>query len=42
MDKDIVTSRVITWLLFLQEFEITILNKPSQENVLMNFFSRLQ
>ena len=41
MNKPIVISRVIRWLLLLQEFDVTILDKPSQENVVVDFLSQL-
>ena len=41
MNKLVVTSRFIKWLLLLQEFDVTILDKPSQENVVADFLSRL-
>ncbi|XP_059078025.1 uncharacterized protein LOC131876603 [Cryptomeria japonica] len=42
MNKPVVTSREIRWLLFLQEFDITILDKSGRENVVADFLSRLQ
>lgn len=42
MNKPVVTGRVIRWLLLLQEFDVTILDKPSRENVVADFLSRLQ
>lgn len=42
MNKLVVTGRVIRWLLFLQKIDITILDNPSHENVVVDFLSRLQ
>ncbi|XP_059068671.1 uncharacterized protein LOC131859137 [Cryptomeria japonica] len=42
MNKPMVTGRVIRWLLLLQEFDVTILDKPGRENVVADFLSRLQ
>ena len=39
MNKPIVTNRVIRWFLLLQEFDVTILDKPGQENVVLDLFS---
>lgn len=41
MNKPIVNGRVIRWFLLLQEFDVTILDKPSQENVVADFLSIL-
>lgn len=42
MNKPIVIGHVIQWLLLLQEFDITILDKLGWENVVADFLSRLQ
>jgi hypothetical protein len=41
MNKPVVTGQVIRWLLLLQEFDVTILDKPGRENVVADFLSRL-
>jgi hypothetical protein len=41
MNKPITNGRVTRWLLLLQEFDITIIDKPGRENVVVNFLSRL-
>ena len=41
MRKHVVNGRVTQWLLLLQEFDITILDKPEKDNVVANFLSRL-
>ncbi|XP_057860869.1 uncharacterized protein LOC131069461 [Cryptomeria japonica] len=42
MNKPVVTSRVIRWILLLQEFDITILDKPGHGNLVADFQSMLQ
>ncbi|XP_059070597.1 uncharacterized protein LOC131860231 [Cryptomeria japonica] len=42
INKPVVTGCVIRWLFLLQEFDVTILDKPSRENVVADFLSRLQ
>ena len=37
----ITNARVTRWLLLLQEFDITIVDKPGKENVVADFISRL-
>lgn len=37
MNKPITHGRVTRWLLLLQEFDITIINKPGKENVVVDF-----
>lgn len=39
MNKAIVAGRIIRWLLILQEFDITIVNKPGKDNVVSDFLS---
>eukprot|EP00253_Pinus_taeda_P027974 PITA_27974 len=36
-----VNARIIRWLLLLQQFDLTIVDKPGRENVVANFLSRL-
>ena len=38
MNKIDVNSRVIRWILFLQEFDLTIMDKPGNPNVIKYFF----
>ena len=40
MKKPITNARVTRWLLLLQEFDITIIDKPGKENVVADFLSR--
>jgi hypothetical protein len=41
MNKPITNGRVTRWLLLLQEFNITILDRPGKENVVAEFLSRI-
>jgi len=41
MKKLDVNARIIRWLLLLQQFVLTIINKPGKENVVAYFLSRL-
>jgi hypothetical protein len=41
MKKYVTNARVTRWLLLLQEFDITILDKPGKDNVVADFLSRL-
>lgn len=41
MNKLDVSSRVIRWLLLLQEIDLTIVDKPGRHNVVVYFLSRL-
>jgi hypothetical protein len=41
MNKPITNARVTIWLLLLQEFDITIVDKLGKENVVADFLSRL-
>jgi hypothetical protein len=41
MNKPITNARVTKWLLLLQEFDITIINRPGKENVVADFLSWL-
>ena len=40
MKKPITNARVTRWLLLLQEFDITIVNKPGKETVVVDFLSQ--
>ena len=42
MNKPISNGRVTRWLLLLQEFNITIVDRPSRENLVADFLSRIQ
>ena len=39
MNKPITNARVTRWLLLLQEFDITIIDRPGKENVVADFLS---
>ena len=41
MNKPDVNAHIITWLLLLQQFDLTIVDKPGKENVFADFLSRL-
>jgi len=41
MNKPDVNARIIRWLLLLQQFDLTIIDKPSKENVVVDFLSRI-
>ena len=41
MNKPITNARVTRWLLLIQEFDITIVDKPRKEIVVADFLSRL-
>ena len=41
MNKPITIGRITHWLLLLQEFDITIVDKPGKDNIVANFLSRL-
>jgi len=41
MNKPDVNSCIIIWLLLLQQFDLTIVDKPGKENVVADFLSRL-
>ena len=41
MNKSITPGRITRWLLLLQEFDITIVDKPGKDNVVVDFLSRL-
>eukprot|EP00253_Pinus_taeda_P034176 PITA_34176 len=42
MNKSVTNARVTRWLLLLQEFDITIVDRPGKENVVVDFLSRLK
>eukprot|EP00253_Pinus_taeda_P015881 PITA_15881 len=42
MNKSVTNDRVTRWLLLLQEFDITIVDRPGKENVVADFLSRLK
>ena len=42
MNKPINNDRVTTWLLLLHEFNITILDRPGKQNIVVYFLSRIQ
>lgn len=42
MNKPTISGRLARWLLLLQEFDITIIDKPGRANVIVDFLSRLQ
>ena len=41
MNKLDLNAWIIRWLLLLQQFDITIVHKPSKENVVADFLSRV-
>jgi hypothetical protein len=41
MNNPITNGRVTRWLILLQIFKITILDKPGKENVIVDFLSCL-
>lgn len=41
MNKPIVSGRIIRWLLLLQEFNVTIVDKPGKANIVADFLSRI-
>jgi hypothetical protein len=42
MNKPITNGRITRWLLLMQEFNITVLNRPGKENQVAEFLSRLK
>ena len=42
MNKTITNGRVTQWLLLLQEFNITVFDRPGKENLVADFFSYIQ
>ena len=41
MNKYDVNTRIIRWILLLQELDITVLDKPNKHNVVVEFLSKL-
>ena len=41
MNKPNVNAHIIRWLLLLQQFDLTIVDKPGKQNVVADFLSRL-
>ena len=41
MNKLVTNARVTGWLLLLQEFNITIIDRPRRDNLVVDFLSRL-
>ena len=41
MNKPITLRCITRWLLLLQEFDITIVDKPGKDNVVVDFLSRM-
>ena len=41
MNKPITNVRVTRWMLLLQEFNITIIDRPRKENLLADFISKI-
>ena len=41
MNKLVVIGRLARWLLLLQEFDITIIDKPGKSNIVVDYMSRL-
>jgi len=41
-NKPIMNGRVTRWLILLQEFDITIKDRPGKENLVANFLSQVQ
>jgi len=42
MNKPVTNGRVTRWLLLLQEFNITVLDRPGKQNMVADFLSRIQ
>eukprot|EP00253_Pinus_taeda_P035741 PITA_35741 len=42
MNKPVMNGRVTRWILFLQEFNITVLDRPRKQNTVADFLSRIQ
>jgi len=42
MKKHVTNGRVTRWLLLLQEFNITVLDRPGKQNTVADFLSRIQ
>ena len=42
IDKHVTNGRVTRWLLLLQEFNITVLDRPGKQNEVADFLSRIE
>ena len=42
MNKPITNGRVNQWILLLQEFNITVIDRPGRENLVANILSHIQ
>jgi hypothetical protein len=42
MNKHVINGKIYRWLLLLQELDLTILDKPSKENVVAYFLCHLE
>ena len=42
MNKHITNGRVTIWLLLLEKFNITVLDRPGKQNTIVDFLSRIQ
>ncbi|KAH9329223.1 hypothetical protein KI387_001331, partial [Taxus chinensis] len=42
INKLVVSNRIIRWLLLLQEFDVTIVDKLGKDNVVVDFLSRME
>eukprot|EP00253_Pinus_taeda_P012294 PITA_12294 len=42
MNKPVTNGRVTRWLLLLQEFNVTVLDRPRKQNTVADFLSRIQ
>jgi hypothetical protein len=42
MNKPVTNGRVMRWILLLQEFNVTIVDRPGKENIVVDFLSRIQ
>ena len=42
MNKPVTNGRVTRWILLLQEFNITVLDRPGKQNTVADFLSRIQ
>jgi hypothetical protein len=41
INKPAINGRIIKWFMLLQQFDLTILDKPRKQNVVSDFLSRL-
>jgi hypothetical protein len=42
MNKPVTHGHITRWILLLQEFDITIVDKPGKDNVVVDFLSRIE